>query len=128
MRFRASAETKVVKRKFKDQKDTGTTQDKDTAAAPPTLLQMKTKIIQRKFEDQEDTMRTPPQTPPPMQSPPPPCLTGEQQQQQAGLSLHRPPALPVVLPPALGAWALQASGRLGVVGRMLGPKADAEYI
>ncbi len=120
MRFRAPAETrtKVVKHKFKDQKDTGTTQDKDTTAAPLTLLPM---IIQHKFEDQEDEMRTPPQTQPPMQSPPPPRLTGEQQQQPAGLSLHRAPALPVVLPPALGAWALRASGRLGVVGRMLGP-------
>jgi hypothetical protein len=32
MRFRALVETKVVKRKFKDQKDTGTTQDEDTTA------------------------------------------------------------------------------------------------
>ncbi len=71
-------------------------------------------------------MRMLQQTPPPMQSPPPSRLTGEQQLQPAGLSLHRPPALPVVLPPALGAWALQASGQLGVVGRMLGPKADAK--
>jgi hypothetical protein len=78
MRFRAPVETKVVKRKFKNQKDTGTTPDQDTAAAAPTLLPMKTKIIQvkHKFEDQEDTMRTPPQTPPPMPSPTPPRLTG----------------------------------------------------
>ncbi len=32
MRFRAPVETKVVKHKFKDQKDTGTTPDEDTAA------------------------------------------------------------------------------------------------
>ncbi len=32
MRFRAPVETKVVNRKFKDQKDTGTPLDKDTAA------------------------------------------------------------------------------------------------
>ena len=30
MWFRAPAETKVVKRKFKDQEDTGTTPDEDT--------------------------------------------------------------------------------------------------
>ncbi len=32
MLFRAQVETKVVKCKFKDQKDTGTMPDKDTAA------------------------------------------------------------------------------------------------
>jgi hypothetical protein len=32
MLFRAPVETKVVKHKFKDQEDTGTTLDKDTAA------------------------------------------------------------------------------------------------
>ncbi len=32
MWFRAPVETKVVKRKFKDQEDTGTTPDEDTAA------------------------------------------------------------------------------------------------
>ncbi len=89
------------------------------------MLPMKTKIIKRKFEDQEDTMGTPPPTPKLMPSPPPPRLTGVQQPQQAGWSLHLPPALPVVLPPALGAWALRASRQLGVVGRMLGPKDDA---
>ncbi len=31
MRFRAPVETKVVKRKFKDQEDTRTTLDEDTA-------------------------------------------------------------------------------------------------
>jgi hypothetical protein len=39
MLFRAQVETKVVKHKFKDQKDTGTLQDEDTQ---PTLLLMKT--------------------------------------------------------------------------------------
>ncbi len=108
MWFKAPVETKVVKRKFKDQKDTGTTQDKDT---PLTLLLMKTKVIQRKFEDQEDTRTTSDEEAAAdaatNAAPPPPRLTGEQQPPLAGWSLYLPPALPVVLPPALGAWALQ---------------------
>ena len=87
--------TKVIKRKFEDQEDTGTTLDEDAAAAADAV-----------------TPATPPH--------------GAQQPPPAGWSLHWPPALPVVLPPALGAWALRASGRLGVVGRMLGPKAVAD--
>jgi hypothetical protein len=80
----------------------------------------KTKVVKHKFKDQEDTrlilepeqhsrrtlqqmqMLTPP--------PPPPSSTGALQQLPAGWSLHRPPALPVVLPPALGA---RASGWQG---------------
>jgi hypothetical protein len=104
MWFRAPVETKVVKRKFKDQKDTGTTQDEDT---PLTLLLMKTKVIQHKFEDQEDTRTTLDEEAAAYSAtnaaPPPPSLTGAQQPQLAGWNLHLPPALPEVLPPALGA-------------------------
>ncbi len=53
MRFRVPVETKVVKCKFKDQKDTGTIQGEDTQE--PTLLLIKTKVIKSKFEDQKDT-------------------------------------------------------------------------
>jgi hypothetical protein len=88
MLFSAQVETKVVKRKFKDQKDTETTPDEDTLQ---TLLLMKTKVIKRKFEDQEDTgimsdedaaadAATDVATPPPL-------LTGEQQPPLAGWSL-----------------------------------------
>jgi hypothetical protein len=90
---------------------------------------MKTKIIKRKFEDQENTRTTPdedaaadaaadavnPSTPPHG------GRSSRSRHCPAGWSLYRP-----VLPPALRAWALRASGWLGVVGRMLGPKADAE--
>ncbi len=109
MLFRVPVETKVVKCKFKDQKDTGTTQDEDTQ---PMLLLIKSKVIKSKFEDQEDTRTTSDEDATTDATtdaaPPPPCLTGEQQQQLTGWSLHLPPALPVVLPPAPGAWALQA--------------------
>ncbi len=84
---------------------------------------MKTKVIKRKFEDQEDTGTTRDEDAAANAAP---HLTGELQQQQAGWSLHLPPALPVVLSPVLGAWALRASGWQGVVGRMLGPKTDAD--
>jgi hypothetical protein len=107
MLFRAPVETKVVKRKFKDQKDTVTTPDEDTAADEAADSSRTKRIPEQRW------MRTPPPTAPPMQSTPPPRLTGAQQPQQVGWSLHRPPALPVVLPPALGAWMLRASGRLG---------------
>ncbi len=73
---------------------------------------MKTKVIKSKFEDQEDTRTMSDEDAATDAStdaaPPPPRLTGAQQQPLAGWSLHLPPALPVVLPPALGAWALQA--------------------
>jgi hypothetical protein len=52
---------------------------------------------------------------------PPICRTGALQPPPARCNLHRPPALPGALPPALVA---RASG-WQVVGRMLGPKADA---
>ncbi len=84
---------------------------------------MKTKGIKFKFEDQEDTRITLDED---AAADAAAGLTGAQQPPPAGWSLYWPPALPVVLPPALGAWALRASGRQGVVGRMLGPKADAD--
>jgi hypothetical protein len=108
MLFRAPVETKAVKHKFKDQKDTGTIPVEDTQ---PTLLLMKTKVIKCKFEDQEDTGTTSDEDAAADAAtdaaPQPPHLMGEQQPPLAGWSLHLPPALPVVLPPAMGAWALQ---------------------
>jgi hypothetical protein len=57
------------------------------------------------------------------QPPQPAHSTEALQPPPAGWSLHRHPALPVALPPALGA---RASGQQGVEGRMLGSKADAD--
>ena len=126
MRFRAPVETKVVKCKFKDQEDTGTTLDEDTV---PTLLLMKTKVIKRKFEDQEDTGTTPdedaaaaaadaftPATPP----------HGGAAAAAGRVELPPAPSTASGPVPSPGAWALRASGRHGVVGRMQGPKADAD--
>ncbi len=88
---------KVVKRKFEDQKDTGATQDEDAAA------------------DAAADAATP--------TTPPHGGAAAAGRVEPPLALQLPPALPVALPPALGA---RASGWHGVVGRMLGPKADAD--
>jgi hypothetical protein len=74
---------------------------------------MKTKVIKSKFKDQEDTRTTEHEdatTDTTTNAAPQPHRLTEaaQQQQLAGWSLHLPPALPVVLPPALWAWALPA--------------------
>jgi hypothetical protein len=89
--------TKVVKCKLEDQEDTRTTQDKD-AAADATA--------------DAATSATP--------------LHRGTASAASGLEAPQAPALPVSLPPALRARALQASWLQGVVGGMQGPKADAD--
>jgi hypothetical protein len=99
-----------------------------------TLQLMKTKVIQRKFEDQdsEDT-RTMPDEDAAADAAADAVIPATQPNGGAAAAAsrvkpHWPPALPIVLPPALGARAhrLQARGLQGVVGRMLGPNADAD--
>jgi hypothetical protein len=91
----------------------------------PAVAQDQHMVVKLKFEDQEDTTTTLPPTQQPTPPPPPPSRTVAWQPQQAGWSLQLCRALPVALPPALGARA-SGSRWQGVVGRML-PKADANH-
>jgi hypothetical protein len=86
-----------------------------------------TKVVKRKFEDQEDTRTTHDEDAAVDAS----AATATPATLPHGVAAAGgggvvPPALPVALPPAQGARELRESGRQGVVGRMLGPKADAD--
>jgi hypothetical protein len=88
---------------------------------------MKTKVmIKHKFEDQEDTITTQDKDAA-ADAAADAVIPATQPHGGAAAAVGRVERpLPVVLPPALGARALQASGLQGVVGRMLGPQADAD--